>query len=88
MSAAEESFLGIADRSVTEEEMLAMTARPRELPNCVKVWKTTPARAWVLSKKADVTTRAATVKSTVNMLDESALIKNGDDKVRYWNFTD
>ena len=67
ISAAGEVFAGIADCRVTEEEMLAVIASPRELPNCARVWNTAPARAWVLSGKAEVITRAATVKSTVSI---------------------
>ena len=67
ISAAGDVFKGIADCCVTADEMLAMMASPKELPNCARVWNTAPARACVLSGKAEVMTSAATVKRTASI---------------------
>ena len=49
---------------MTDAEMLAVMANPRDVPNCAIVWKTAPASACVLSGKTDVITSADTVNST------------------------
>ena len=50
--------------SVTEVDILAMMARPSEVPNCASVWKTAPPSACVFSGKTSVITSAATVNMT------------------------
>jgi hypothetical protein len=56
------------DSFVTLLEIIAITARPIDVPNCATVLKTAPASAWVCAGKASVIIRLAIVKMTAFLL--------------------
>ena len=66
---------------VTDEEILAVIASPRDVPNCAIVWNTAPANACVLSGKMDVMTSAEMVNKTSTEIGD----KNIAQKAEYQN---